>query len=217
MSPRKTSRKLTVAKRRELEVLAAVAREAVTQFHVQSAISMIELAAGRVSASRMLDIYLRVHGIGGPESELLSYSVLAALGHRASKGSSASLFVEGEEPAPLEKASVLKLLKVRLKGRVHHDLRRWVELSTGATQAGLVEIHVRHAIRFVRELTDSHSISQATELYSDMAGVPESLRDVLYIFLLERLAAEELPRRADRNVPQTERVQLFPHRPRRAV
>ncbi|HEX6132968.1 MAG TPA: hypothetical protein VFZ24_03230 [Longimicrobiales bacterium] len=217
MSSHKTSRKLGVAKRRELEVSAALAREAVTQFHVNSALSLIELAADRVSAVRMLDIYLRMHGIVGPEAELLSYSVLAALGHRASKGTTASLFVEGEEPAPLEQASLLKLLKVRLKGRVHHDLRRWVELATGATQAGLVDIHVRHAVRFARELGDSHSIAQAAELYAEMAGVPVILRDMLYIYLLERLAAEELPRRNQTTAPQTDRVSLFPHRPRRAV
>lgn len=217
MSPRKPSRKLTVAKRRELEVQAALAREAVTQFHVNSAISMIELAAGRVSAVRMLDIYLRMHGMVGPEAELLSYSVLAALGHRASKGSAASLFVEGEEPAPQERGSIMKLMKNRLKGRVHHDLRRWVELATGAAQAGLIDIHVRHASRFARELTESHSILQAVDLYAEMAAVPVSLRDTLYIFLLDRLAGEELPRRNQNVAPQTDRVSLFPHRPRRAV
>lgn len=217
MSPRKNSRRLTVAKRRELEVLAALAREAVTQYHVDSAIGMIELAADRVSAVRMLDIYLRVHGIRGADAELLSYGVLAALGHRASKGASASLVVDGEEPTPLERASLLKMLKVRLKGRVHHDLRRWVELSTGATQAGLVDIHVRHGIRFARELADTHSIGQACELYADMAGVPEILREMLYIYILQRLAAEELPRRTPSNGPKTDRVTLYPSRPRRAV
>ena len=217
MSTRKPSRKMTVAKRRELEVQAALAREAVTQFHVNSAISMIELAAGRVSAVRMLDIYLRMHGITGPEAELLSYSVLAALGHRASKGSAASLFVEGEEPAQPENATLLKVITRRLRGRVHHDLRRWVELATGAAQAGLLDIHVRHAAKFARELTESHTILQTVELYSEMAGVAPTLRDALYIFLLDRLAAEELPRRNQKTAPQTDRVSLFPHRPRRAV
>jgi hypothetical protein len=217
MSPRKTSRKLSVARRRELEVQAALAREAVNQFHVNSALSMIELAAGRVSAVRMLDIYLRMHGIVGPEGELLSYSVLAALGHRASKGTPASLFVEGEEAAPQDRVSVLKLVTNRLRGRVHHDLRRWVELATGAAQAGLIDIHVRHATRFARELTESHSILQAVDLYAEMAAVPAQLRDPLYLFLLDRLAAEELPRRNQTIAPQTDRVSALPHRPRRVV
>lgn len=216
MSPRKPSRKLSVARRRELEVQAALAREAVTHFHVSSAISLIELAAERVSAVRMLDIYLRMHGITGPEAELLSYSVLAALGHRASKGAPASLFVEGEEPAQ-QRGTLLKVISHRLRGRTHHDLRRWVELATGAAQAGLLDIHVGYASKFARELVESHSILQAVDLYADMAGVPQPLRDPLYLFLLDRLAAEELPRRNPKATPHAERVSLFPQRPRRVV
>jgi hypothetical protein len=217
MSTRKPSRKLAVAKRRELEVQAALAREAITSFHVNSAIALIELAADRVSAVRMLDIYLRMHRIIGPEAELLSYSVLAALGHRASKGAAASLVVEGEEAEQPERGTLLKVIRHRLRGRTHHDLRRWVELATGAAQAGMLDIHVGYAVRFARELADSHSIVQAVDLYSDMAGVPQTLRDSLYVFLLDRLASEELPRRNPKVTPPAERVSLFPQRPRRAV
>jgi hypothetical protein len=216
MASRKTTRRLNVATRRELEVAAALAREAVTQFHVSSAISLIELANGRVSAVRMLEIYLRVHNITGAEGELLAYSVLAALGHRASKGKAASLVVDGEDSAAPDSASLLRLLRMRLRGRVHHDLRRWVELATGSVQAGLIEIHVRHAVRFARELTETHSVSQACALYVEMAGVPAPLRESLHIHLLDRMAAEELPRPYPALNTQ-DRVTLHGHRPRRVV
>jgi hypothetical protein len=216
MSRGKSGRRMNVARRRELEVAAAVAREAVTQFHVSSAISLIELAAGRVSAVRMLEIYLRMHNITGPEGELLAYSVLAALGHRASKGKASSLVVDGEDSVVQDNNSLLRLLRVRLRGRVHHDLRRWVELATGAAQAGLVDIHVRHAVRFARDLADSHTVAQACDLYVEMAGVPLTLRDSVYIHLLDRLANEELPRPFPATNPQ-ERVALHAHRPRRVV
>jgi hypothetical protein len=216
MSPRKAARKLTVAQRRGLEVAAALAREAVTQFHVSSAISLIELANGRVSAVRMLEIYLRMHNVTGPKGELLAYSVLAALGHRASKGKAASLVVDGEDGAAPDSTALFRLLRMRLRGRVHHDLRRWVELATGSAQAGLIEIHVRHAVRFARELADTHSVSQACDLYVDMAGVPSTLRESLQIHLLDRLAAEELPRPYPALDPQN-RVALHAHRPRRVV
>ena len=217
MSGEKSARRMSVARRRELEVAAAVAREAVTQFHVTSAISLIELAAGRVSAVRMLEIYLRMHNITGPEGELLAYSVLAALGHQAARGKAASLVVDGEDPVARENSSVFRVLKSRLRGRVHHDLRRWVELATGAAQAGLIEIHTRHAVRFARDLADTHSVSQACTIYTEMAGVPAPLRDSLYIHLLDRLASEELPRPIHGGSSPQDRVAVHPHRPRRVV
>jgi len=87
-------------------------------------------------------------------------------------------------------------VKNRLRGRVHHDLRRKVEIATGSTQVALIELHCRHALKFVRDLAETHSISEATTLYADMAGVPAMYKDTLYLFLLDRLAAEELPRAA---------------------
>jgi hypothetical protein len=191
--PGRSPRKLTLAKRRELEVAAAVARDEVMQFHITSALRLIELAAGRVSASRMVAIHIRLHGISGALAELLSYSVLAALGQRSSNGAAASLVVEEEENAPKDARSLLRILRLRLRGRVHHDLRRAVELAMGAAQIGVLDIHVHHALRFARELADTHGIAQAVELYADMTDVPDISRQMLYAFVLDRLAADELP------------------------
>lgn len=198
MSARKASRKLTAAKRRELEVAAAVARESVMQFHVTNAIRFIELADERVSAVRMLEIYLRLHRIDDAPAELLAYRVLAALGQRSSRnGIAPNYFVEGEQPGEYDNTrSLFRIVKNRLRGRVHHDLRRTVEIATGSTQVALLELHVSHALRFVQALSATHSIAEAAALYADMAGVQPMHRDTLYLFLLDRLAAEALPRQA---------------------
>jgi len=198
MSTRKASRKLNAAKRRELEVAAAIAREAVMQFHVTSAIRFIELADERVSAVRMLEIYLRLHRIVDAPAELLAYRVLAALGQRSSRnGVAPNYFVEGEVEDDFENTrSLFRVVRNRLRGRVHHDLRRMVEIATGSTQIALIELHVRHAMKFVQELAATHSIAEAAMLYTEMAGVPVSYKDTLYLFLLDRLATEELPRPA---------------------
>lgn len=196
MSARKASRKLTAAKRRELEVAAAVAREAVMQFHVTSAIRLIELADERVSAVRMLEIYLRLHRLLDASAELLAYRVLAALGQRSAKnGIAPNYFVEGEIPDDTENTrSLFRVVKNRLRGRIHHDLRRKVEIATGATQVALIELHVRHALKFVRDLAVTHSIAESVALYAEMAGVQPVYRETLYLFLLDRMATEELPR-----------------------
>jgi hypothetical protein len=63
----------------------------------------------------------------------------------------------------------------------------------GAAQVGVLDIHVHHALRFARELAETHGTAQAVEVYADMTDVPEISRQMLYALVLDRLAAEELP------------------------
>ena len=209
MSPRRPLQKLTLSKRRELEVAAAVALDEVMQFHVTSGLKLIELAAGRVSAGRIVDIYIRLHAVRGAQAEMLIYSILAALGQRTLNGQGASLVVEGEDAKSADARSLWRVLRGRLRGRVHHDLRRSVELATGAVQVKLLEIHVRHAIRFARELSDTHGIAQAVEQYAVMTEVPDGMRPMLYAYVLDRLAAEELPASTLQAAPSPQRVAPF--------
>src|SRR5687768_7547799 len=213
MGSRRSPRKLTLAKHRELSVAAAVAQDEIMQFHVSSALRLIELAAGRVSAVRMVAIYLRLHGIAGAHSELLSNSVLAALGHRASRGAATSLVVEGEDSTARDARTFLRMLRGRSRARVHHDLRRTVELAYGATEAGLLELQVQHALRFARDLTDTHSTAHAVDVYALMTNVDEPTRHMLYVQVLHRLAAEQLPAH-NGTYGDTPRVMSSP-RPRR--
>lgn len=208
MSSRKSSRKVSVARWRELEVAAAVAREAVMQMHVARALKLIDLAGARVSVVRMLGIYVRVQGLTGASAEMLAHRALAAVGHRVNKGPVASLFVEGEASPDDGHGSWFHLVRKRLRGRVHDDLRRWVELQTGATQVALLELHVRHARNFVRELAETHSIADACALYAEMADVAAHMQPTLYMFVLDRLAADELPRGKPRRTTE-EQVPLF--------
>jgi hypothetical protein len=200
MAPHKSSRRIPPAKRRELEVAAAVAREAVMQLHVSRAVKMIQLATGRVSAVRMLGIYMRLQSISGASADMLANRVLASLGHRSGKGMGASLFVEGEDAEPNQR-SWLGVVRDRLRGRVHDDLRRAVELQTGATQVALLELHVRHAQRFVQELSETHPIEAACIVYAQLAEAPSDMTHMIYIMVLDRLAAEDQSRTRRETVP----------------
>ncbi|HEX6558740.1 MAG TPA: hypothetical protein VF021_04740 [Longimicrobiales bacterium] len=213
MSSRKKS-KLTAEKRRELQVCAAVARETLLQTHVARALKLIELANNRVSVMRMLAIYARLHDLSDADGEVFSNRVLALLGHRARKGQAPLVYVEGEDEQPSSGRSVVRAVRDRLRGRRLHDLRRWIELHTGSTQAALIEVHVRHALRFVAELKDTHSIAEALKVYDELVEVPSNMTDALYIFTLDRLAIEELPRQQVRAVVDAEQVPLFPQQRR---
>lgn len=193
MSRRKSSRSLAPVRRRELEIAAAVAREKIMQFHVSSALRLIALAADRVSPLRMLEIHMRLHWITGPEAELLAYRVLAAIGESA-PADTARMFTPAQLETEEDSGSLWRVVRSRLRGRVHHDLRRWVELAVGAAQAGLVDVHVQHALRFAHDLAESHSVAEAAAVYSEMVGMPAPLRGPFALALVNRIAADELPR-----------------------
>jgi hypothetical protein len=186
----RSPRKLTLAKHRELQVAAAVAQDEIMQFHVASALRLIELAAGRVSAVRMVAIYLRMHCLGGSMAAMILNSALAALGQRASRGETASLVVEGEDWLARAARTLLRVLRGRARPRVHHDLRRTTEFAYGATQVGLLELHIQHALRFAHELADTHDTQRAVDIYSVMTNVLDSTRRILYLQVLNRLAME---------------------------
>lgn len=191
MPPRKKA-KLTAEKRRELMVAAAVAREALLQTHVGRAMRLIELSGSRVSVMRMLSIYTRLHGLNKMDTETVMNRVLAVLGR--SRRQTPAVYVEGESENFSDTRTLVGTMRERLRGRRLHDLRRWVELHTGATQAALLDIHVRHALRFVEELRETHSTADAVDVYEEMVEVPEAMRSALRIFVLDKLAADELPK-----------------------
>lgn len=178
--------------RHELQVVAAVAREALLRTHVEQALELIGLAGNRVSAMRMLGIHVRLHQLTGADAELITTRVLATLGESARGSKRPAIYVEGEDDIS-ESLPVIGLLRRRLRGRALDDLRRWVELHTGRTQVLLLEMHVVHALRFVAMLEDTHSIAAALRVYVEALAVPRPLQEVLHYFALDRLAATGLP------------------------
>lgn len=218
MSPRKKA-KLTAEKRRELMVAAAVAHEAVLQTHVARAMRLIELSGNRVSVMRMITIYTRLHDLSKMDVEALANRVLALLG-RSRKSATPAMYVEGESENFDDGRSLMGSMRDRMKGRRLHDLRRWIELHTASTQAALIEIHVRHALRFVQELHASHSTVEAIHVYEEMVNVPDNMTDALRIYVMDRLAAEELPKGSSPLIDVTApadpaQVPLFPAERRR--
>ena len=201
--------KLTAEKRRELMVAAAVAREAILQLHVARAMRLIELCGNRVSVMRMISIYTRLHDLSKMDIEALANRLLALLG-KSRKTATPAMYVEGESENFDDRRSLVGSVRERMRGRRLHDLRRWVDLHTGSTQAALIEIHVRHAMRFIEELRVTHSTREAVDIYQDMVEVPASMTEAVKIYVWERLAAEELPKGTIEIVPDPSQVPLFP-------
>lgn len=193
MARRIRSARLPAAVRRDLTVAAAVAREAVVELHVVRALELIRHADGQVGDMRMLVIYLRLHDLSGADGDSVGTRVLAALGRQPGAAEARALAKTDapDQEAPAEH-SVLRLLRRKLRGRVHDTLRRTVELHTGVVQAALLDIHVHHAKGFVDLLAEVYGITEACALYTEMVPVPSGLAGVLYPLVLDRIAAREL-------------------------
>jgi hypothetical protein len=195
MGRRSTSRKLSAAKSQELQVAAAVAREAVVQLHADHALELIRCAAGRVTELRMLQIYIRLLELAGPAEEVVANRVLAALGRTHTDAEEAGVTVD---PVDTEytgdvasEGSLLRTLRRRLRGRVHDALRRTVELRVGVVNAMLLQTHVAHARGIAALLADTHGVAEACRRYTELVQMPSALAGVLYVMVLDRIAAEE--------------------------
>lgn len=200
--------RLTPALRRQLEVAAAVASEDVVQMHAARGLELVELANERVTAPRMLLIYARVHHLDASTAQTVATRVLATLGQRAVEtGALVQAWRDDEEEEVFgDSRSLLRVIRERLRGRIHHDLRRWIELHTGEVQVALLELHTTHALRFLQLLDAEFPTSAAVDTYARMLGVRETHRTALYHSVLARLAAAELPRSRQQVPPQ---VPLF--------
>jgi hypothetical protein len=183
---RSQSSKTPATRRQTVEVAAALAREAVIQLHVHHALALIREGAGRVTALRMLDIYVRVMNVTGTTAEAVGNRVLAALG-------SAQTLPEGQgaDDADIDAESILRSLRRRLRGRIHHELRQRVELTMGVVQKELLELHTARAHGFLALLGSDAAVADACALYRHHVQMPQPLAAVLYIHVLARIAAEQ--------------------------
>ncbi len=192
MPERYRTRKLAAPVRRALDVAAAIATEELQAAHVSQALELIDLADGRVPAARVTDIYLRLHGLEDPHASVIRTRVLAELGQRARNATEEPLLPEDED-TPEAPRGPFKVLRERFRGRVHLDLRRWMELHTGRSEVLLLDIHVRNALIFVQTLQPDISIHDAVAIYREKVGVREQLGEVLYWYVLSRMSEQELP------------------------
>lgn len=195
MNPRRTTG-TKAAMRHEIELAAAAAREAVVQLHVERARNLIDHAMDRVPVRRMLDIYMRLQKLAGTDADVVATRVFASMapGADVAREKLPARSVDAQVETVPDEESLLAMLRRRLRGRIHGELRRTVELQTGVTQTMLLELHVRHAHNFVRILGDTHGISDACALYTEHVPTPSHLAGVLYTLVLNRLAVEEMPR-----------------------
>ena len=161
-----------------LRIAAAVAAERVLDEHVRSTLELVEEAGDRAPVDRLLRAYIRLHHLGDGDGRQLRDRVLAALGREDG----------GERVGALEAPrSPVQRLRHRFRGRVHNDLREWVERQTARVELSVVDLHVEHALGFVRILDGHHSVTGALEMYDGMLSLRSTIAEMVRLKALKSL------------------------------
>jgi hypothetical protein len=203
MGPQFVSGRVPTEVSDRLRMAAAVAAEQVLDVHVMSALEVIEEGADRAPVDRLLTAYARLHYLGAGQTWRLRERVLAALGREM--GSSAT---HRRLAGP---RSLFGQLVVRLRGRVHHELRDWVDLHTARVQLALIDVHVRHALAFVRILEGHAATGEALQAYTRSLGLRSASAELV------RLKALLTIDRADATTPVETLHPSPPHLPLRVA
>jgi hypothetical protein len=191
-----SSRDLSEAMRRRMELAIAVAQERLLSTHVDHALRLIQLVGDQVPFEDALGIYTRLLRLSDDEARVITTRALAILGEQSRHAPHYTQAALEPEPPPsdgVSSRSFLRNMRQRLRGRVKDDLRRWVELSAARTEVAILNTHVENAVHFVELLEPDVASAEAVDLYLDALEVRESVAEVTYYMVLARIADEELP------------------------
>lgn len=197
--PFRRKRSLTDRTREHLHIAAAVAGEAVLTQHVRHAMDLLHEAGDRVPVARLLGAYARLHYLNQAELRQLTERVLVALGRDPAGASRARLQPSG---------SVFRRAALRLRGRIHIELREWVDRHTARVELAVLEIHVEQALRFTRILFDEGSPEEAVQLYAETLRLRPTMAEMVRLRVLA-----EAPVHGEDTTPEVDVEPLHP-RPR---
>lgn len=159
----------------QLHLAAAVAAEAVISEHVHYALELINEGGDRVPVERLLAAYARLHYLTEDEHRQLAERVLVSLGRDPQAAAGARL----QPPR-----SVFRRAARRLRGRVHLELREWVDRHTARVELAVLEVHVHHALRFAELLFDHGSPEEAVTLYAETLVLRPTMAEMVRLRVL---------------------------------
>lgn len=162
MRRRRSNRSLTDDTREQLELAAAVATEAVQDAHVRFALELLDEGRDRVPVERLLDAYARLHSLTDDQHRHLTDRVFSALGRDPDAARGTRLQPRG---------SVIHRAATRLRGRVHPQLRAWLDRHAARAALSVLDLHVEHALRYAVILHDQRTADGAARLYAETLGL----------------------------------------------
>ncbi len=185
--------------RRRIDLAVAMAQERLLDTHVEHALQLIEIVGGEIPFDGALDIYSRLLRLSADETRIVTTQALARLGERTDEADrwTSELPAVEDSDRPKDRRSFLESLRQRMRGRVHDDLRRLIEMHAARAEVSVLETHVENALHFASILDEEMPVNEAIELYLEALEVRDSIAEVVYYFALARLSEDRLPRHGD--------------------
>jgi hypothetical protein len=193
MAPRYVSKRVPPEVAERLRMAAAAAAEQVAELHVASALETVEEGGDRAPVDRLLETYARLHYLDATQAVRVRERVLAALGRE--------IGVAGEHRVLAAPRSIVGRLTGRVRGRVHHELRDWIDLHTARVELLLVDLHVRHALVFVRLMEGHVTAGAALDAYGRMLGLRSTTAEFVRLRALLTLDPEDSATRVEPRHP----------------
>lgn len=174
-NPFRRQRSITDETKEQLQLAAAVAAESVLTEHIRYAMEVVHEGSDRAPVERLVAAYSRLHHLSEAEHRKLREGVFVALGRDPDTAGKGRL----QQPR-----SILRRVGRRLRGRVHFELREWVQRHTARVELAVLNIHVEHALRFARIVQENQSPARAADLYSEVMGLRPSITEMVRLRVL---------------------------------
>lgn len=190
--------------RRQLEVSAATAWEALVEAHSAHALRFVSLLAQRVEFDEAVDRYLGEMDVREPMASAVRSRVLIALedARRATpdrppvpgqEGVEGEL--EGEASEGLKRFRPDVLMKgIARRVRASEEVEDWVRLAIARAEEGVIQTHIDNALVFAAIVEDHLSLDEAVEDYIELLRITGGRAQAVYQRTMARLADMHLPR-----------------------
>ncbi len=195
--------------RRQVDVAAAAAWEALVESHTSHALRFVALMAARLDFDEALDRYLDELDVQEPMASAVRSRVLIALEHalqsdperpslRAYGDAAGHPAGEGEAGGGGQRGLGRFRPDVLMKGlarkvRETEEIDEWVRLAVARAEEGVIRAHVDNAIIFVAVLRGHEPLHEAVDDYMELMRVSGGRAQSVHQRTMARLADLHLP------------------------
>ena len=186
--------------RRQLEVSAATAWEALVEAHAAHALRFVGLMADRMPFDEAVDRYLDEMDVRDPMAASVRSRVLIALEHARTDSPDRPSLRGYDDAGSGDASEGLKRFRpdVLMKGiarkvRASEAAEEWVRLAIARAEEGVIRTHIDNALIFAAILADHLPLDEAVEDYIELLRISGGRAQAVYQRTMARLADRHLP------------------------